>query len=69
MTAAKRSTSVLATFFIIIIFPECADTEQFLEWQVLRRRLGSIFLPADRGIKPGTAGREAQMLTLCYAVL
>ena len=38
------------------IFPECADTEQILERQVLRERLGSIFLPADRGIEPRMAG-------------
>ena len=32
------------------------------------RRLESIFLPADRGIEPGTAGWETRTLPLCYAV-
>ena len=53
-------------------FSECANTEQ-LGRQVLRKSisfflfsLGSIF-PAAR-FEPGTAGCEARMLPLCYAV-
>ena len=60
---------VIIILVVFLIFPECADTEQILEWQVLRRRLiWFIFLPADRGIEPGTVGWEARTLPLCYAV-
>ena len=52
-------------------FSECAATEQ-LERQVLRARFFEFnfdfYQQSDAGIKPGTAGREAQTLPLCYAV-
>ena len=33
-----------------------------------QKKIGFDFLPADRGIEPGTAGWEARTLPLCYAV-
>ena len=54
-------------------FSECADTERILERQVLRARLFGFdfdffYQQSDAGIKPGTAGWEAQTLPLCNAV-
>ena len=44
--------------FFFLIFPECADTEQILERQVLRERLGSIFYQLTEELNPGRLGEK-----------
>ena len=43
---------------IFKIFPECPDTEQILEWQVLRERLGSIFYQLTEESNPVRLGEK-----------